>query len=46
MLDPTMVSMVLKRHLEEILKQMDVNAAVLYVPADSVKILELNEEKK
>jgi hypothetical protein len=46
MLDPSMVSMVLKRNLEEILRQMDVNAAVLYVPHDSVKILELKGEKK
>ena len=46
MLDPTMVSMVLKRRLEEILKQMNVNAAVLYVPVDSMKILELKGDDK
>ena len=46
MLDPTMVSMVLKRELERIIGEMQVNAAVLYVPVDSVKILELKGEEK
>ena len=43
MLDPTMVSMVLKRALERILGEMEVNAAVLYIPAESVKILKLKK---